>query len=356
MNAPDLPPDLPASDLPVAPDDPPTRRDMLREDPQKFGFLTLMRELERGAPDKPRIGLNATLNEEIATLGQDPFMSFPVANISHYEEQKDRPPRIRSRFLGYFGPQGALPMHITVEAYHWYRNRDDAFVAFTDMITGRFQQLFFRAWSDARGITQYDHPADDRGRRHVGAFVGLASPALQDRGAVPDLARVQVAGLALGRIKSPVRLRQILEKLLGVGISVEEHVPIWMSFEPGDQSRIGQQGASLGRDCRLGARVQSVNEKIRIHVRTETRPEYESFLPGGAQFERLRDLLFWYLGSEVEVDIAPALPATAISGVSLGGAPGQGAALGWTAWMAPPPPAPGAYLGNAVFAAERGSG
>lgn len=339
----------------TAPVDPPTRRDLLREAPARFGFLALLRELERGATDKPRIGLNATLNEEVATLGQDPFMAYPDGNISFYEEREGRPVRLRARFLGYYGPQGALPLHTTVEAYQWYTNRDDAFVAFTDMITGRFQQLFFRAWSDARGITQYDHPGDDRARRHLGSVLGLASPALQDRGPVPDLARVQVAGLAMGRVKSPVRLRQILEKVLGVGITIREHMPMWMNFEPGDQSRMGQQGATLGRDCRLGARVQSVNEKIEVQVRTESRPEYESFLPGGVNFARLQDLLFWYLGPEVAVDIAPALPATAVSGVALGGKPGQGAALGWTAWMAPPPAEPGAYLGNAVFAAERGS-
>ena len=331
----------------------PTRREALRDRPESFGFLALLRELERAHPDKPRIGRNATLKEEIVTLGQDPFLHFPDSNVSEYEERADRPPRIRSRFLGYFGPQGPLPLHTTVEALHWHQDGDDAFVAFTDMITGRFQQLFFRAWSDARGITQFDHAGDDRFQKYVGAFTGQASPALRDRGAVSDMVRLPMVGLAAARIKSPVRLRQMLEQILGVEVHVHEHMPMWMGFEDSDLSRLGERGSTLGQDCRLGARVQSVNEKIRITVRTESRAEYESFLPGGVNFARLTDLIFGYLGSETEVDIALELPGLQVQGARLGGAGTRGAALGWTAWMAPPPRPEGTYLGKAVFSAAR---
>jgi type VI secretion system protein ImpH len=341
VSAGDAPPD--GADLP--------RRKGLNRDPSAFGFFALMRDMERGNPGKPRIGRNATLKDEVVTLGQDPFLSFPDANISHYEEREGLPPRMRSRFLGYFGPQGALPLNTTVEVNQWYARKDDAFVRFADMFTGRFQQLFYRAWADARGITQYDHGEDDRFQVYVGSFAGLGSVALRDRGAVADVARLPVVGLAGSRIKSPVRLRQILEEILKVSVTVQEHVPVWMSFEPGDLTRLGEQGSTLGQDCRMGSRVQSVNEKIRVSIRTESRAEYESFLPGARNFARLTDLLFWYLGVETEVEIAPSLPADQVRGAQLGGqaAAGAGAALGWTAWMSPPPPQEGAYLGSAVF-------
>jgi type VI secretion system protein ImpH len=334
----------------------PSRRAQLRETPERFGFFALLREMERANPDKPRIGRGVTLGEEVVTLGQDPFLHFPDSNISQYEEADGRPPRVRARFLGYFGPQGPLPLHTTVEAHQWFLNGDDAFVRFTDMITGRFQQLFFRAWSNARGITQFDHEGDDRFQTYVGAFTGKASPALCDRGEVADIARLPFEGLAATRIKSPVRLRQMLEQVLGVEIRIREHMPLWMTFEESDQSRIGEQGSTLGRDCRLGARVQSVNEKILLTVRTESRAEYESFLPGGTNFERLTDLLFCYLGPATDVDIALELPAKQVTGARLGGTgegSGRGAALGWTAWMAPPPQDEGTYLGEAVFSASR---
>jgi type VI secretion system protein ImpH len=253
--------------------------------------------------------------------------------------------RVRSNFLGYFGPQGALPLNVTAEIHQWYNQNDDAFVRFADLFTSRFQQLFFRAWSDARGITQYDHPNDDRFQTYVGAPIGLGVEALRNRGIVPDMARLPLVGMTMGRVKSPVRLRQMLEKLCRVAITIEEHVPIWMDLEPTDLTRLGAVGSHLGRNCRLGSRVQSVNEKIRVAVRTESLAEYQSFLPGGMNFARLTELIFGYIGHEVAVDIAPSLPANQVQGMALG----KSGALGWTGWIAPAKPEAGTYRSDAVF-------
>ncbi|MFT4150234.1 MAG: type VI secretion system baseplate subunit TssG [Paracoccaceae bacterium] len=328
------------------------RRNALRDNPRAFGFLALLRDFERRHPDRPRIGKNQTLAQEVLRLGQEPFLNFPEVNVTSFaeaEESRPRAPRLRSNFLGYFGPQGALPLNVTAEVHQWFLKRDEAFVRFADLFTSRFQQLFFRAWSDARRIAQFDHP-EDRFQIYLGAFLGLASPAAQGRGKVADVALLPLAGLAMSRVKSPVRLRQMLEQLCGVAIGVEEHVPVWLMFEPSDLTRIGQAGSTLGRDMRLGSRVQSVNEKIRVTVRTESLTEYESFLPGGANFARLSDLIFRYLGHEVEVEVAPSLPAAQVRGMSLG----KSGALGWTGWVAPPAGNPGDYRSDAVFSATHG--
>ena len=58
-----------------------------------------------------------------------------------------------------FGPQGALPLTTTDEAYSWLRARDDAFARFVDIFQGRFLALFFRAWADARPIAQERSPS-----------------------------------------------------------------------------------------------------------------------------------------------------------------------------------------------------
>ena len=326
-----------------------SRRDALKAEPAEFGFLALMRELERGQPQHPRIGRNQTMAQEVVRLGQEPFQAFPDRNVSQVIEGADGKLRVRSNFLGYFGPQGALPMNTTAEVQQWYMFKDEAFVRLADLFTNRFQQLFFRAWSDARGITQYDHAGDDRFQGYVGAPVGLASPSLQGRGTVPDMARLPLVGIAMARVKSPVRLRQILESLCGVTVEIEENVPVWLGFEASDLTRLGVANSGLGRDCRLGSRVQSVNEKIRVAVKTESLPQYQSFLPGGSSFQRLTELLFSYLGHETEVEIAPSLPADQIKGVALG----QSGALGWTGWIAPPDSPPGTYRSDAVFASDR---
>jgi len=325
------------------------RRRALRDHPPGFGFLALMRDIERSRPDLPRIARNRVLKEESVRLGQDPFLAFPDCNVTHFNDPPHRTQRVRSNFLGYFGPQGALPLNTTAEVYQWFQGRDESFVRLADLFTSRFQQLFFRAWSDARGITQFDHPDDDRFQTYIGAFIGQASHPFRDRDRMRDVARLPLAGLAMARVKSPTRLKQLIEALCGVQVTIDEHVPTWLPFEPSDLTRLGIAGSQLGVDCRLGSRVQGVNEKIRLCVRTDSLAEYQSYLPGGMNFGRLTDLLFRYLGHEIEVDIAPALPADQVRGMTLG----AGGALGWTGWIDPPKGEAGTYRMDAVFSSER---
>lgn len=334
-----------------ATDKPPSaRRRALKENPAEFGFLAVLREIERAKPKSPRIGRNIAMKDELVRLGQEPFLAFPNANITKVDELPDGKLRMRSNFLGYFGPQGALPLNVTAEVHQWFLKRDEAFVRLADLFTNRFQQLFFRAWSDSRGITQFDHAEDDRFQTYVGAFIGLATAPLRNRGKVRDQDRLALSGLVMARVKSTARLRQLLEELCRTEIDIDENIPVWLPFEPTDFSRLGATGSSLGRNCRLGSRVQSVNEKIRVNIRTETLVEYKSYLPGGGNFIRLSELLFSYLGHEIEVEIAPSLPADQVSGAILG----KGVALGWTGWVAPPKPELGSYRTDAVFAASIG--
>ncbi|MCQ0969172.1 type VI secretion system baseplate subunit TssG (plasmid) [Paracoccus sp. TK19116] len=290
------------------------------------GFLSLLRDLERAAPDKPPIGRNRRLSDETVRIGQDPSLAFPAGDFA--------PPRadaLRAQVLGLFGPQGPLPLNTTEEVARWLEGGDDSFVAFTDLLATRFLQLFFRAWSDSHAITQYDHPTEDRFNRYVAAVAGVGTPAFRDHDGLPDIARLPMVSLFGGRVRCPVRLRQMIETHLQIAVSVEEHVPLWMEFEPGDTSTLGQQGCSLGRDMYLGARVQSVNDKIALHLSARSLEEYGRYLPGQPGYQRLADIVFWYLGRSMVVEVALSLPATEIGQTSLG----QAGRLGWMAALAP---------------------
>lgn len=328
-----------------------SRRAMLMSTPWRFGFLAVCRELERTYPEKPRIGQNAIMRDEVVNIGQEPFLDFPSSNVTHFEERAGKSPRMNTRFLGFYGPQGALPINTTAEAFNWLNGRDPAFAKFTDIFSNRFLQLFYRAWADTRAITQFDHPRGDRFQSYVGALAGLGTPAFQHRDSIPDVAKLPLVALFSGRIKSAVRLRQMLELLLKVKIEIEEHVPCWMSFEPPDLTRIGLSASSLGANMHLGARVPAVNEKIVIHVRTDNLEQYRSFLPGGAQFTRLTDIVRWYLGVSIDSDVALSLPDTELPAAQLG----EETALGWTGWIKPSKPEDDQvrYVQAAQFSTDR---
>ncbi|MFV0299827.1 MAG: type VI secretion system baseplate subunit TssG [Paracoccus sp. (in: a-proteobacteria)] len=304
------------------------------------GFLALMRRLERDAPGSPPIGRSARLRDETLRIGQDPSLAFPAG-----EFLPERAGSLRAQVLGFFGPQGALPLNTTEEVARWLEAGDDSFVAFTDILATRFLQLFFRAWSDSHAISQFDHPGSDRFNHYVAAIAGIGTPAFRDHDGLNDLARLPMVSLFGGRVRSPVRLRQMIETHLGVDTHVEEHVPYWMEFDAGDTSALGQRGSSLGRDMYLGARVQSVGEKIRLDLRTASLAQYRRFLPGQPGYQRLADIVFWYLGKSYVVDVSLSLPATEVEPAVLGAS----ASIGWMAALAPANDDPETFVTAATF-------
>lgn len=313
-------------------------------DAPKPGLFAFLRLLERRAGTRPRIGRNRTTKQELATLRQSPWLAFPDGDIEEMTEG-DRP-EITQRVFGLYGPQGALPLNTTEDVLRWKHHGDSAFIRFTDILASRFVQLFFRAWSDARAITQFDHPSGDRFRTYVAALSGVGTPAYESRDHIDDIVRIPMVGLHAARVKSPVRLRQMLEVHLQVGVEVEEHIPAWIAFEPSSRNSLGQRGSGLGRDMHLGAQIQTVGEKIRLRIRTRDMDQYRSFLPGGAAHDNARDIVFWYLGKTYEVEIALMLPADQVAPAALG----QTTELGYMACIAPPAEAPAEDIEVSRFA------
>lgn len=315
------------------------------------GFLALLRRLEREAGMRPRIGRSVRRGQDIADIGQDPQLAFPAEELRDGGGDGPRP-RIRAQFMGFFGPQGALPLNTTEEVLRWQHEGEDGFVRFTDILSARFYQLFFRAWSDAHAISQHDRPDEDRFGTYVAAVAGIGSPAFQDHDSFPDIARRPLVPIFGGRVRSAVRLRQMLASYFGYRVDIQEHLPCWLEFEADDMRGLGQGGA-VGLDVYLGARLQSVNEKICIRVDLPDTEAYRSFLPGQPRHLRLADLVFWYLGKCVEVDLALSLPPDAIPPARLGG----DAAIGWLAAMRPEGiPRVSDYIEVARFALSRDAG
>jgi type VI secretion system protein ImpH len=315
----------------------------VEEEPWRFDFFAVLRELERRHPDLPRIGDAAALREEYARLGQDPYMDFPASTLSKFEPLDACGARILTKFLGFLGPQGALPLATTEEAYGWFLMQDDAFPRFLDIINHRFLQLFFRAWADSRPAAQHDRPQEDRFETYVGAPIGLGSPPFRNLDSVSDRGKLSFAGLLGAQAKSASRLRAFIGGFFKVAAEVDEFVGAWLPLEEGDRSKLGS--ASLGVDTLVGASFYSVQDKIRIRVFVPDMKAYRRFLPEGDFCEPLADSVFFYVGDELDWDLELAIPAKSVEPVKLG----RSGALGWTSWVAPDWAAAEAWRRDARF-------
>ncbi|MEM8812114.1 MAG: type VI secretion system baseplate subunit TssG [Pseudomonadota bacterium] len=323
-----------------------TYLDNLKADPTDFDLFDTLREFERGTPDKPRLGDSSVVQEDVVTLGQDPFDAFPSANISRIAQTEDGRVALFVRFLGMFGPQGALPLTTTIEAQTWSRRNDPSFARFVDIFTVRFLHLFFRAWADARPVGQFDRPNMDRFINYVGSVAGFGSPAFADRDRIPDIVKLGFAGLVAPQPRSASRLRGLIRGVFGVEVDIVEHIGTWLEFEAGDETRIGASGCGLGSDAAIGQRSYSINDKFRIQIRTHSLKEYRRYLPSGDLSDALTDLIFFYIGHQFEYDVQLSLPAKYAPASQLG----RSGQIGWTAWVAPDTDQPeSVFLSDAVF-------
>jgi type VI secretion system protein ImpH len=345
--------------------------DHIEQDPEKFDLFSVLRMLERENGHLPRVGDNATLREELVRISQDPYFTFPASNLAGFERHGDGW-RLTIRFLGQFGPQGALPLAVTEEIYGWLLRQEDSFPRFADIISNRFLQLFFRAWANSRPIAQHDRPTEDRFGTYVGAQIGIGSPALRNLDAVSDSRKLAFAGVLGAKAKSASRLRSFLQGLFGVTVEVVEFVGSHLKLEPRDCTRLGQCQSRLGHDMIVGSAVFSVQDKVRIRVFAKDLPQYLDFLPSGRLCDELLDAIEFYIGDETEWDIELALPVKDVVPTRLGPvtysaktgaqsagndnqAPGRRTAmpgigmLGWTSWLSPNWATSEAYRSDARF-------
>lgn len=329
----------------------------LRESPWGFDVLDTLRRLERLRPERPRIGDGASLRDDYVRLGQDPFLAFPASNLHRFEALDDGRFRVLVKFLGLMGPQGALPLATTEEALGWLDGLgDDAFARFLDLLNGRFLQLFFRAWADARPIAQHDRPDADRFEAYIGSTVGLGIAAFRNLDAVPDAGKLDFAGLIGPQTRSASRLRTLARGLFGVGVDIEEFAESRLEMEPGERTRVGAANSRLGEDLILGDSFFSVEDKFRIRLTVTDIAQYRRFLPGGDRCGPLVDLVFFYLGEALDWEVELALPSAEVRPMRLGGRHDGGGSrgpldlpeeadlaggtrgfgqIGWTTWLAP---------------------
>ncbi len=303
----------------------------LKAEPWRFDYFAVLRRLERAYKDLPRISDSAARREEFVQFGQETYMEFPASNIARVVQGDNKQLTIFVKFLGLLGPQGALPLSVTEEAYHYHLARDDAFPRFLDIFNNRFIQLFFRAWADSRSIAQHDRPDEDRFVAYLGSAIGVGSKPYQHVDSLPDSVRIGFAGLLGSQIKSASRLAGAVCGMFKVQAEVEQFVGARLEIEAAEYSLLGRRHTTLGEDALLGSTVFSVQDKIRIRIFTRDLKQYSRFLPSGDLCEPLADLVFFYNGDQLDWDAELALPSGSAAPVRLGHF-GQ---LGWTSWMAP---------------------
>ena len=325
------------------------RKELLRklqDEPHKFGFFQAVRLLENAHPGLPRIGTSLRLRDDPIRFAQSPTLAFAPSALSRFvPADGDKPPILDQRFFGMFGPNGALPLHLTEYARERSRRMpsDRALVRFLDMFHHRLLSLLYRAWAEASPAVSMDRPDNDPFSRWVGSIAGYGQPTLTGRDAVPDGARLAAAGILGRAVHSAEGLERILNDFFRVPVRVHQWEPYWMRLPEDALTRIGLRNApvALGQSAVVGAKVWDCQNRFRIEIGPLTLTQYQRFLPGGDSLKRLKDWVLNYIGFELSCEMHLVLKQDEVPEVKLGAA----GALGWTSWLGKrPEPTPAGDL------------
>ncbi len=309
----------------------------LEREPYRYGFFAALRLLECAHADRPRIGSAARPGDEPVRIGQEPSLIFAPSSLASFRGGADgRPAELAVHFLGLFGPNGPLPLHLTEYARDRRRNHDDeTFARFCDVFHHRLLSLFYRAWAQAQPTVQFDRPGDDRFATYVGALFGLGTPGLRDRDELPDRAKLHFAGHLAGGSRHPDGLRAILAGFFEAPVAIEEFVGLWIPLPRRARCRLGASPAtgSLGTTAVVGSRIWDAQQKFRIRIGPVGIDRYRALLPGSGALERMRAAVRNYVGDEMIWDVRIVLRKEDVPVARLG----QRGRLGWTSWLAGPP-------------------
>jgi len=327
----------------------------LRTEPYRFEFFAALRLIECHHAHKPRLGTAVKAADDPIRLTQNISLDFAPSSLASYSERDeglphfgnfspqerqdntviqaflDRlPPRLAVSFLGLFGPNGALPLHLTEYALERMRERDFTFARFADVFHHRMLCLFYRAWANAQPTVNFDRPESDRFAAYIGSLLGIGVESLRDRDDMPDRAKLYFAGYLANPTRHPEGLRALIRGFFRLDVDIVEFIGEWMEIPVPDRTRLGssKRVSTLGVSAVVGTRVWGCQHKFRIVLGPMSFTQYNDLLPGGKGLKTLVAIVRNYIGDEMVWDLDLILLRQEVPTLRLGEMQ-----LGWTTWL-----------------------
>ncbi len=305
----------------------------LRKEPFQYGFFHALRLIECAYPDKPLIGQSKRPIDDPVRFGQEVSLAFETSTLSKFVPGKDgKPARLNQLFLGLFGPNGPMPLHITEYVRIRQHNfHDHTLARFADIFHHRMISLFYRARANTEPAYSFDRPKQNRFALYLGALAGIGGDTLQQRDTMPDLAKYHYVGYLSAQAKNADGLISILRDFFKLPVKLEEFVGEWLRIETEDQTRLGEspRTGELGVSVVVGSKVWSCQHKFRIVFGPLTLEQYDSLLPAGMRLATLVSIVQNYTGFEFNWDVNLVLRQDQVPMTKLDGR----SRLGWTTWM-----------------------
>lgn len=306
--------------------------DDLHRHPERYTLFGALRLIEQAHADRPRLGESRKAADDPVRIGQRPHLYFAPAEVVGFDTDADAVPEIEQLSFGIFGPNGALPLHLTELAYTRERQLDDpALRDFVNAFQHRFASLFYRAWASADACTNFDRADSDQFRLFLGALMGIGPAEARDRDTVLDYAKLARVGLFAPQTRSATALEQVLAGYFELQIEVIAFAGGWLDMARSDWCRLGRADdcALLGTTATLGAMTWQCQSRFEIVLGPLRIAEFVNFLPGSRGLEQLKSLVRLFTNEEWSWRVRLLLESADIPPLRLG----HSGWLGWASWL-----------------------
>ena len=302
----------------------------LERQPERFTLFAALRRIEQVHRNRPRLGESRKAADDPVRIAQRPHLYFAPSEVAGFAPDEDGVPRLEQHSFGVFGPNGALPLHLTELAYARRHQADDPTLDdFVNTFQHRLASLFYRAWADADPCTSLDRPGGDLFRLYAGALIGIGAPTARDRDAVPDYAKLARAGLLAPHSRPAQCLERLVADYFGLESQLVQFVGEWLPIPPQARLRLAEEGAALGVGATLGEMTWQCQTRFEIVLGPLAIGEFVNFLPGARGLEQLRALVKLYTNGEWSWQLRLLMEPAALPPLRLG----ESGWLGWTSWL-----------------------
>src|ERR1700755_2767187 len=96
---------------------PMSQLDDLHDNPEHYTLFGALRRIEQAHRDRPRLGESRKAADDPVRICQRPHLYFPGSDVAAFTSSSQAAPRLEQHGFGVFGPNGALPLHLTELAY-----------------------------------------------------------------------------------------------------------------------------------------------------------------------------------------------------------------------------------------------
>ncbi|WP_313667484.1 type VI secretion system baseplate subunit TssG [Atlantibacter sp.] len=297
--------------------------------PWESGFISIMRAIGARTPMLPAPGKALRPTHEIFRLGQAAHMAFSPREIAQITAEDDKL-KIQLFSLGIWGAQGAMPLHLTEQAFSRSELHDHTLTDFVDIFHHRAITQLYRAWLVAQDTASLDRKDDERFSFYIGSLIGI-DPQELDGVTLPVHARLASAAHLIRESRNPEGVVGALRYYFDIAVNIEEYARQWIFLTKSDQSMLGNADSAmlLGDGAILGDTVQDRQHKFRLLLGPLTLRQYMQFSPWGKDLPVLREWIRNFIGFEYAWDVQLVLAAEEVPQAQLNGAH----QLGYATWL-----------------------